>query len=98
MDNVGLVVNFDVPREPESYIHRIGRTGRAGADGKAIMFVDSDEKHLVMDIEKSQKIKLKKNETIKAITDKSDLYFDVRLDRPLPPSDKKRRMVARSLS
>jgi superfamily II DNA/RNA helicase len=39
MDNVGLVINFDVPKEPESYIHRIGRTGRAGASGKAIMLV-----------------------------------------------------------
>ncbi len=98
MDAVELVVNFDVPREPESYIHRIGRTGRAGADGKAIMFVDSDERHLVMDIERTQKIKLKKNETVKAVSDDKDEYFDIRLDRPLPPSEKKRRMVARSLS
>lgn len=61
MDNVELVVNFDVPREPESYIHRIGRTGRAGASGKALMFVDRDEKHLLMDIEKTQKITVKKS-------------------------------------
>jgi ATP-dependent RNA helicase DeaD len=39
MKNIDLVVNFDVPTDPESYIHRIGRTGRAGASGKAIMFV-----------------------------------------------------------
>ncbi len=44
MDNVELVVNFEVPREPESYIHRIGRTGRAGATGKALMLVAPDEK------------------------------------------------------
>ena len=98
MDNVQLVVNFDVPREPESYIHRIGRTGRAGADGKAIMFVDRDERHLVMDIEKTQKIKLKKNDNIHAVTENADDYLDVNLDRPLPPSEKKRRMVARSLA
>ncbi len=98
MDAVQLVVNFDVPREPESYIHRIGRTGRAGADGKAVMFVDRDETHLVMDIEKTQKIKLKKNDSIKAQNDEKDEYFDINLDRPLPPSDKKRRMVARALS
>lgn len=98
MDNVQLVVNFDVPREPESYIHRIGRTGRAGADGKAVMFVDRDETHLVMDIEKTQKIKLKKNDAIKPVHDVNDEYFDINLDRPLPPSDKKRRMVARALS
>ena len=63
MDNVELVVNFDVPREPESYIHRIGRTGRAGASGKALMLVSPDEKHLLFDIEKSQKIVVKKSET-----------------------------------
>lgn len=95
MDAVELVVNFDVPREPESYIHRIGRTGRAGAEGKAVMFVDNDERHLVMEIEKTQKIKLKKSDKLQAVTDKADDYLDVNLDRPLPPSEKKRRMVAR---
>lgn len=98
MDAVELVVNFDVPREPESYIHRIGRTWRAGAEGKAIMFVDNDERHLVMEIEKTQKIKLKKSDKIQAVTDNADDYLDINLDRPLPPSDKKRRMVARSLA
>lgn len=51
-----------------------------------------------MEIEKIQKVKIKQDTTIKAITDKQDLYFDVNLDRPLPPSDKKRRMVARSIA
>lgn len=98
MDNVELVVNFDVPREPESYIHRIGRTGRAGAEGKAIMFVDRDEQHLIMDIERTQKIKLKKSAEFNGIEDKNMDYIDVNLDRPLPPSEKKRRMVARSIA
>lgn len=62
------------------------------------MFVDRDETHLVMDIEKTQKIKLKKNDNIKAQNDEKDEYFDINLDRPLPPSEKKRRMVARALS
>lgn len=98
MDNVQLVINFDVPREPESYVHRIGRTGRAGADGKAIMMVDKDERHLILGIEKEHKIKLQKSSTIKSVLDKADEYFDVNLDRPLPPSEKKRRMVARSIA
>ncbi len=98
MDNVQLVVNFDVPREPESYIHRIGRTGRAGAEGKAIMFVDRDEQHLIMDIERTQKIKLKKSGEFTGVEDKNMDYIDVNLDRPLPPSDKKRRMVARGIA
>ena len=98
MDNVQLVINFDVPREPESYVHRIGRTWRAGAEGKAIMLVDADERHLVMGIEKEHKIKLQKTTTNKAVLDKSNEYSDIKLDRPLPPSEKKRRMVARSIS
>lgn len=95
MDNVQLVVNFEVPREPESYIHRIGRTGRAGADGKAIMFVSPDEKHLLMDIERTQKIKLKKSVQHITVEDTKEDYLDLNLDLPLPPSEKKRRMVAR---
>jgi len=51
MENVWLVVNFDVPIDAKSYIHRIGRTGRAGAYGKAIMLVSPFEKPLVKDIE-----------------------------------------------
>ncbi len=44
---VSHVINFDVPSHPEDYIHRIGRTGRAGLTGKAIMIcVPQDEKNL----------------------------------------------------
>lgn len=39
-----------MPTEPETYVHRIGRTGRAGASGKAMVFVDSDEKKHLNDI------------------------------------------------
>ena len=42
--NLPLVVNFDMPQDPNDYIHRIGRTGRAGAEGIAISFVSADEK------------------------------------------------------
>ena len=38
IDNVAHVVNYDLPNEPESYVHRIGRTGRAGAEGIAVSF------------------------------------------------------------
>jgi len=41
VDNITHVFNFDLPNEPESYVHRIGRTGRAGATGKAISFCDT---------------------------------------------------------
>lgn len=43
IDEIGLVINFDVPHDPEDYIHRIGRTGRASATGRAITFVSEAE-------------------------------------------------------
>jgi ATP-dependent RNA helicase RhlE len=46
-----LVINFDLPNVPEDYVHRIGRTGRAGASGKAISLVCSDEKKQLRAIE-----------------------------------------------
>lgn len=95
MDNVELVVNFEVPREPESYIHRIGRTGRAGATGKALMLVAPDEKHLLYEIEKSQKIALQKSSAHGAKEDTEGKFSRVQLDKPLPPSEKKRRMMER---
>lgn len=59
MNNIELVINFHVPEDPEAYIHRIGRTGRAGAEGKAIMFVSKSEGLLLKNIEKRNKIRLK---------------------------------------
>jgi ATP-dependent RNA helicase RhlE len=49
---IALVVNFDLPEEPESYVHRIGRTARAGLDGMAIAFCDSSERNLLRSIER----------------------------------------------
>jgi ATP-dependent RNA helicase RhlE len=49
---VTLVVNFDLPNEPEAYVHRIGRTGRAGATGHAASFCCPDERDYLRDIEK----------------------------------------------
>ena len=43
VDGISHVVNYDMPNEPESYVHRIGRTARAGADGVAISFCDAEE-------------------------------------------------------
>ncbi len=49
---ITLVVNYDLPEEPESYVHRIGRTARAGLDGKAIAFCDTSERTLLRQIER----------------------------------------------
>lgn len=52
IDDVSHVINYDIPNESESYIHRIGRTGRAGASGVAISFCDAEERGFLRDIER----------------------------------------------
>jgi ATP-dependent RNA helicase RhlE len=52
VDGVSHVINFDLPNEPESYVHRIGRTARAGATGIAMSFCDHEERGYLRDIEK----------------------------------------------
>ena len=52
VDGVSHVINYDLPHVPESYVHRIGRTARAGAEGIAIAFCAGDERSLLRDIEK----------------------------------------------
>jgi len=52
INELSHVINFDLPEIPESYIHRIGRTGRAGHPGEAISFCDQEEKKLLRDIER----------------------------------------------
>ncbi|CAB3765717.1 RNA helicase [Burkholderia sp. MSh2] len=52
IDQLPHVVNFDLPNVPEDYVHRIGRTGRAGATGEAVSLVCVDEKQLLRDIER----------------------------------------------
>ena len=58
IDEVALVVNFDVPREPESYVHRIGRTGRAGDSGEALTLVSPRDRRAFSAIESVLKIKI----------------------------------------
>lgn len=52
IDDIGLVINYDVPRDPEDYIHRIGRTARANAEGVAITFVSETDQGKFHRIEK----------------------------------------------
>ena len=52
VDDLTHVINFELPNVPETYVHRIGRTGRAGANGNAISFCDYEEKMLLKDIQK----------------------------------------------
>ncbi|MSP16301.1 MAG: DEAD/DEAH box helicase, partial [Myxococcales bacterium] len=53
VDGITHVVNYDLPNIPESYVHRIGRTARAGADGMAISFCDGEERAFLRDIERT---------------------------------------------
>ncbi|MDP3880757.1 MAG: DEAD/DEAH box helicase [bacterium] len=52
VNSIELVINFDLPENPEDYVHRIGRTGRAGMAGRAISFATPDQKRDVIDIER----------------------------------------------
>ena len=53
VERISHVINFDIPYDNESYVHRIGRTGRAGRQGKAILFITPKENRLLRSIEKS---------------------------------------------
>lgn len=59
---LAAVINYDLSADPETHVHRIGRTGRAGLEGIAISFVDHDEMHRVRAIEKLQKLEIKYSE------------------------------------
>ena len=52
IDDLNLVINYDIPNIAETYVHRIGRTGRAGLDGKAVSFCDIEERDYIRDIQK----------------------------------------------
>ena len=49
--NISHIINYDLPEDPENYVHRIGRTGRMGADGVAIAFVTREQGQELTDIE-----------------------------------------------
>jgi ATP-dependent RNA helicase RhlE len=63
VDNISHVINYDLPSEPESYVHRIGRTARAGTQGTAISFCDETEVKTLNEIEKVIKFKITVTET-----------------------------------
>jgi ATP-dependent RNA helicase RhlE len=58
IDHISHVINFELPNEPESYVHRIGRTARAGGEGIAISFCDATERTYLRDIERIIRMKI----------------------------------------
>ena len=71
VERISHVVNYDVPHDPESYTHRIGRTGRAGRSGEAILFITPREKGLLKSIERAtrQPIGMLELPTVQAVND-----------------------------
>jgi ATP-dependent RNA helicase RhlE len=58
IDEISHVINYDLPNIPETYVHRIGRTARAGASGHAVSFCDAEEREYLRDIEKLTKVRI----------------------------------------
>jgi len=81
VDRISHVVNYDIPTDAESYIHRIGRTGRMGREGKAILFVSPREKHLLRNIERAvgQKISPMELPSTEIINDRRVAAFKQRI-------------------
>jgi len=88
ISNLPYVVNYDMPGSPEDYVHRIGRTGRAGVSGIAVSLVSPDEKRHLQAVEKllKQKIPVEK---VDGYTEDSDVP-DFVLFRPDSPSSEKK--------
>jgi len=81
VDRISHVVNYDIPCDPEAYVHRVGRTGRAGRRGEAILFVSPRERHLLQAIERStkQKITLMEMPSTEVINDRRIAQFKQRI-------------------
>jgi len=62
VDDITYVVNYDMPDDIDTYIHRIGRTGRAGKEGTAVSFVTSEEEHLVKEFEMRTGMEIEKRD------------------------------------
>lgn len=82
------VVNFDLPQVAEDYVHRIGRTGRAGAEGEAVSLVAADEHKLLIDIERLTQALLSR-ETIDGFEPEHEVPAS-RAPRPIRPSRPKK--------
>ncbi|MDX8377067.1 MAG: DEAD/DEAH box helicase [Mariprofundales bacterium] len=77
VERISHVINYDIPYDPEAYVHRIGRTGRAGRTGEAILFVSPREKRMLHSIERAtrQKISMMSMPSTEAINNKRIAKF-----------------------
>jgi len=89
VQRISHVINYDIPNDPEAYTHRIGRTGRAGVEGEAILFVTNREQHLLRIIEKvtSKKIERMHMPTVESINQERIQRFKQRITDTLEKDD-----------
>ncbi len=89
VDRISHVINYDIPYDTEAYVHRIGRTGRAGRKGEAILFVTSRERRMLGTIEKEigQKIEAMKLPSTAVINDKRLAAFKERISATMATQD-----------
>lgn len=89
VERVSHVINYDIPHDTESYVHRIGRTGRAGRSGDAILFVAPRERRMLASIERAtkQKIDVMELPTTQAINEKRIAAFKQRIGETIEADD-----------
>ena len=88
VESIDTVINFDIPNEPETYVHRVGRTGRLGASGTALSLCGADEREQLASIERLTRRKIEKLET-------PDALNATRGNQPAARPDRERRPHAR---
>ncbi len=89
VEDVSLVINVDFPTENESYVHRIGRTGRAGKEGAAITFVTPEECSRLEDLEKYLHYKIARQEPLRVEeVEKGKRIYEENTAMPAFPTDK----------
>jgi len=92
IEKLPVVINFDLPRSPSDYMHRIGRSGRAGEVGLALSLIDHDDYHHFKVIEKKNKIRLEREQVVGFEADEvSAEYIDKPMAKPEGSGKKKRK-------
>ena len=89
IERISHVVNYDIPYDTESYVHRIGRTGRAGRKGEAILFVSPREKRMLFAIEKATRQTIAKMQlpSTEDIADRRVMQFNQQLSETIEAQD-----------
>jgi ATP-dependent RNA helicase DeaD len=89
IERISHVINYDIPYDTESYVHRIGRTGRAGRKGEAILFVQPREKRMLFAIEKATRQAIAKMQlpSTEDIADRRVMQFTQQLSETIESQD-----------